>query len=81
MNKNGNTQLPQPPVDEPVVVEPDEVVAVVVEPEPELSWHVLDSSPRAANMNLFWVMTAALLETPATPVGVPVAGRMTAGFE
>ena len=37
-------------------------------------WHVLDSSPRAANMNLFWVMTAALLDTPATPVGVPVAG-------
>ena len=72
--------MPQPPVDEPVVVEPDEVVVVVVV-EPDVSWHVFDSSPRAANMNLFWVMTAALLETPATPVGVPVAGRMTAGFE
>ena len=71
--------MPQPPVDEPVVVEPDEVVVVVV--EPDVSWHVLDSSPRAANMNLFWVMTAALLETPATPVGVPVAGKMTAGVE
>ena len=73
--------MPQPPVDELDVVDPvpDEVVAVVV--EPDVSWHVLDSSPRAANMNLFWVMTAALLETPATPVGVPVAGRMTAGFE
>ena len=71
--------MPQPPVDEPVVVEPDEVVVVVV--EPDVSWHVLDSSPRAANMNLFWVMTAALLETSTTPVGIPVAGRMTAGFE
>ena len=68
--------------DEPVVVVepvPDEVVAVVV--VADVSWQVLDSSPRAANMNLFWVMTAALLETPATPVGVPVAGRMTAGLE
>ena len=79
---NGNTQLPQLPVpDEPVVVEPvpDDVVAVVV--VADVSWQVLDSSPLAANMNLFWVMTAALLDTPATPVGVPVAGKMTAGLE
>ena len=79
---NGNTQLPQLPVpDEPVVVEPvpDDVVAVVV--VADVSWQVLDSSPLAANMNLFWVMTAALLDTPATPVGVPVAGRMTEGLE
>ena len=40
-----------------------------------------DSSPSAARANLFLVMTAALLETPSTPVGVPVPGYITSGFE
>ena len=79
LNKKGNTHSPQPPeedVDDPEdgVVDPDRV-------DEDPSWHVLDSSPRAANMNLFWVITAALLDTPATPVGVPVAGSVTAGLE
>ena len=40
-----------------------------------------DSSPSAAIMNLFLVRTAALLESPATPVEVPVSGRITLGLE
>ena len=40
-----------------------------------------DSSPSAAIANLFLVMTAALLETPSTPVGVPVPGKFTLGLE
>ena len=42
--------------------------------DPEEEEHVDDSSPSAAIANLFLVMTAALLETPSTPVGVPVPG-------
>jgi len=40
-----------------------------------------DSFPKAAILNLFSVMTLALLETPAIPVGVPVAGKVTSGLE
>ena len=40
-----------------------------------------DSSPSAAIMNLFLVRTAALLESPDTPVEVPVSGRITLGLE
>ena len=38
------------------------------------SEHVADSSPSEAIENLFAVMTAALLESPARPVEVPVTG-------
>ena len=40
-----------------------------------------DSSPSAAIANLFLVMTAALLETPSIPVGVPVPGYNISGLE
>ena len=39
------------------------------------------SSPTPAILNLFIFSTAALFETPTFPVGVPVFGRRTAGFE
>ena len=45
------------------------------------SVHTADSSPIAAKANLFSVITAALFDNPATPVGVPVSCRMTAGLE
>ena len=77
-------------VDVVVVVVVDVVVVVVVDVvdvvdgegvETVPSLHVADSSPMAAKMNLLSLMTLALLETPATPVGVPDRGRTTAGFE
>ena len=40
-----------------------------------------DSSPSAAITNLLLVRTAALFEMPATPVGVPVSGKITLGLE
>ena len=40
-----------------------------------------DSSPSAAIMNLFLVRTAALSEMSASPVGVPVSGKITLGLE
>ena len=43
--------------------------------------HAVDSSPMAAKLILFKVRRAALSEIPFTPVGVPVAGNMTIGFE
>ena len=52
-------------------------VVVVVDVESVVCWpspQTADSSPTAAKANLFLVMTAALLESPATPVGVPVIG-------
>ena len=62
-----------------------EVVVVDVE---ALGLHVTDrqlhcplSSPILLKMNLLLVMSAALLALPASPVGVPVSGRMTAGLE
>ena len=39
------------------------------------------SSPTPAILNLFIFSTAALFETPTFPVGVPVSGKSTAGFE
>ena len=42
---------------------------------------VPDSSPRAAKVSMFLIRTAALLDTPSTPVGVLVMGKMTAGLE
>ena len=42
-------------------------------PLPPVS-QVPDSSPRAAKLSMFLIRTAALLDTPATPVGVPVTG-------
>ena len=71
----GNTQLPhwlEPPVELPV--DPVVVVGVAVVVVVLLSEQVPDSSPRAAKANLLLVMTAALLEMSATPVGVPVTG-------
>ena len=59
-----------------VVVLVDVVGAAV-----DSSAQAADSSPTAAKRNLISVMTAALLETPATPVGVPVCGRITLGLE
>ena len=67
----GKTQLPQAPV----------LVLVGAEVETVPSLQVADSSPREAKANLLSLMTLALLETPATPVGVPDRGRTTAGFE
>ena len=43
--------------------------------------HAADSSPRADSVSMFLMKMAALSDTPATPVGVPVAGRVTAGLE
>ena len=40
-----------------------------------------DSSPWAAKARLFCVMRAALSDTAAVPVGVPVAGWSTRGLE
>ena len=59
-------------VEEGVVV----VVVVVVRPPQDLL-----PSPRTAKAALFWMRTAALFDTPATPVGVPVVGNMMAGLE
>ena len=42
---------------------------------------VPDSSPRAEKESMFLIRTAALLDLPSTPVGVPVRGKMTAGLE
>ena len=47
----------------------------------EPSLHTADSSPSEAKANLFWVITAALFDTPDTPVGVPVVGCVTLGLE
>ena len=62
-----------------------EVVVVDVE---ALGLHVTDrqlhcplSSPILLKMNLLLVMSAALLALPASPVGVPVSGKMTSGLE
>ena len=61
-----------------------EVVGEAVLPDtaplPPVS-QVPDSSPRAAKVSMFLIRTAALLDTPSTPVGVPVMGKMTAGLE
>ena len=43
--------------------------------------HAEDSSPMADKLILFKVRRAALSDFPSTPVGVPVVGNMTAGFE
>ena len=51
------------------------VVVVVVEAQAP------DSSPRAEKVAMFLLRTAALLEMPSTPVGVPVMGWVTAGLE
>ena len=70
----GNTQFPQVPEGEVVEEEVVEgVVVVVVVVVLELV-QLPDSSPRLAKENLFRVMTAALLERPATPVAVFVVG-------
>ena len=65
-----------------------EVVVVDVVDVEALGLHVTDrqlhcplSSPILLKMNLFLVMSAALLALPASPVGVPVSGRMTSGLE
>ena len=75
----GKTQFPHSvelvegeAVDDEGAAVPD--VVAVVEGVGNPSLHVADSSPSAAKANLFSVMTAALLETPVTPVGVPVDG-------
>ena len=61
-----------------------EVVGEAVLPDtaplPPVS-QVPDSSPRAAKVSMFLIRTAALLDTPSTPVGVPVTGKMTTGLE
>ena len=65
---------------EEVVLGLEEVVLgleVVVTGEEQVE----DSSPSAAIANLFLVMTAALLETPSIPVGVPVPGYITSGLD
>ena len=56
-----------------------DVVVCGVEVDPSL--HTEDSSPMEAKTLLFILITAALLDTPATPVGVPVPEYMTSGFE
>ena len=65
-------------------VEMVEVVGEAVLPDtaplPPVS-QVPDSSPRAEKVPMFLIRTAALLDTPSTPVGVPVMGKMTAGLE
>ena len=43
--------------------------------------HAEDSSPTVDKLILFKVRRAALSDFPSTPVGVPVVGNMTAGFE
>ncbi len=43
--------------------------------------HAVDSSPMADKLILFKVRRAALSEIPFTPVGVPVVGNITLGFE
>ena len=43
--------------------------------------HAEDSSPMVDKLILFKVRRAALSDFPSTPVGVPVVGNMTAGFE
>ena len=69
-----------PPVVE-ILMDVVEVVAavvvadVVVPAAPPAPWlQVADSSPRAAKVSMFLMRTAALLESPATPVGVPEPG-------
>ena len=61
-----------------------EVVGEAVLPDtaplPPVS-QVPDSSPRAAKVSMFLIRTATLLDTPSTPVGVPVTGKMTTGLE
>ena len=58
-----------------VVVEVEGVVLGAAAPQPP------DSSPWAAKARLFCVMRAALSDTAAVPVGVPVAGWSTRGLE
>ena len=53
------------------------VVGIVVVVEAQAP----DSSPRAEKVAMFLLRTAALLEMPSTPVGVPVMGWVTAGLE
>ena len=43
--------------------------------------HAEDSSPMADKLILFKVRRAVLSEIPSTPVGVPVVGNITPGFE
>ena len=50
-------------------------------PPPPLPLHCPDSSPVAAYLNLFLVRTAALSDSPHTPRGVPVSGRINLGLE
>ena len=64
-----------------VVVTGLEVVALGLEVVVMGEEQVDDSSPSAAIANLFWVMIAALSETPLTPVGVPVPGYITSGLD
>ena len=54
------------------------VLSVVVIKE---SAQVPDSSPSSDKAATFFIRTAALLDTPTTPVGVPVRGKMMAGLE
>ena len=46
-----------------------------------LDLHCPDSSPNAAFVNLVWVRTLALSDTPSTPSGVPDSGRMILGLD
>ena len=66
----GKTQLPHFPEGEVEGATVEVKGATVEDPLMQLA----DSSPSPAKENLLLVMTAALLETPGTPVDVPVTG-------
>ena len=57
------------------------VVVIVVVVVVVVAAHAPDSSPMAEKVAMFLLRTAALLEIPSTPVGVPVMGWVTAGLE
>ena len=81
---NGKTQFPQLPVDGDGDGEGEGDGDGDGEGEGEgegESPQVPDSSPTACIAILFWIKTAALLETPATPSGVPVTGYILSGLE